>query len=216
MAYIPRPESLDPSTNTIEDFFMSAVRQDFTRDFFFRIVSIHLDGPSTDENLNLVKSDLVYAKTGKLPARIIGNAEVKYAGQLFNMPAAASFPGSDGYEIEFYCSEDSTLREILMNESTRTFGNIYGLAGSGSVFNGLGTIANERSVIILHQLNKKLQPIYEYRLIGCSIRNVGDLAYTTAEGTGQVLSFTASFAYHFFERDIKGGEVLDSITPIDR
>lgn len=207
-------QDIDPSTNTVNSFFLRSVHNDFSRDFLFRIVSVNIDGPNSNEKLVLGKNDLVYAKTGKLPGRTIGNTEVKYAGQTFNMPAAVSFPGSDGYEIDFYCSESSYLREKLMNESTRTFGNIYGLAGTGG--DGLGTIANQNSYILLHQLNKKLQPIYEYKLIGCSIRSVGDLAYQTAEGTGSVVSFNCTIAYHFFERNLLGGETYEQWIPIDR
>lgn len=204
---------MDSSTNTINNFFRNAVAHDFSRDFLFRIVDVNIDGVGS-EALRLGPDDLVYAKTGKLPARTIGNAEVKYAGQTFNLPAAASFPGSDGYEIEFYCDESSYLRELLMNESTRTFGNVFGMAGTGS--DGLGTIANERSYITLHQLNKKLDPIYQYTLIGCSIRNVGELSYQTAEGSGQVVSFNASIAYHFFTRDTMDGDVYARTAALNR
>jgi hypothetical protein len=204
---------MDSSTNTINNFLINAVEQDFSRDFLFRIISVNIDGVG-DDRLQLGRDDLVFAKTGKLPGRVVGNTEVKYAGQTFNMPAAVSFPGADGYEIEFYCPESSYLREKLMNESTRTFGNQFGLAGTGS--DGLGTIANRNSYILLNQLNKKLDPIYQYKLIGCSIRSVGDLAYQTAEGSGAVVSFTASIAYHFFERRRLGGEVYDFVNPINR
>lgn len=207
-------QDVDPSTNTINSFFLRSVHNDFSRDFLFRIVSINIDGPNANEKLVLGKNDLVYAKTGKLPGRTIGNTEVKYAGQTFNMPAAVTFPGSDGYEIDFYCSESAYLREKLMNESTRTFGNIYGLAGTGG--DGLGTIANQNSYMILHQLNKKLQPLYEYKLVGCSIRNVGDIAYQTAEGSGSVVSFNCTIAYHFFERNLLGGDAYEKWIPIDR
>jgi hypothetical protein len=94
-----------------------------------------------------------------------------------------------------YCPENSSIRELLMNESTRTFGNVFGVAGSGQ--NG-GSIANANSIITLLQLNKNLDAIYQYRLIGCSIRSVGEVAYEIAEGVGAVKSFTLGVAYHFF------------------
>lgn len=186
---------------TINSFFTRAVQRDFTRDFLFRIESITFDGP---EGVTIGPSELLYAKTGKLPARGIVNQNVSYAGQKFNIPGASEFPGSEAYDIDFYCPEDSHIREILMNESTRTFGNIFGLAGSGS--DG-GSIANANSRIILLQLNKQLDPIYQYDLIGCTIRNVGELAYSIAEGTGAVVSFPVTIAYHYFVRTQHQGVV---------
>lgn len=188
---------MDIPQQTIESFFRNAVVNDFSRDYLFRIESLVLDG-----GLALGPSAMLYAKAGKLPARNIVNQTVKYAGQTFNIPGSVEFPGSEAYEIEFYCPEDSNIRELLMNESVRTFGNQDGVAGSGR--NG-GSIANQDSRITLLQLNKNLDPIYQYDLVGCSIRSVGELTYGFAEGNGAVVSFTTGIAYHFFTRGLKSG-----------
>lgn len=187
---------MDIPQQTIESFFRNAVVNDFSRDYLFRIESIVLDG-----GLSMGPSAMLYAKSGKLPARNIVNHAVKYAGQTFNIPGSVEFPGSESYEIDFYCPEDSTIRELLMNESVRTFGNVLGIAGSGR--NG-GSIANQDSRITLLQLDKNLDPTYQYDLVGCSIRSVGDLSYGFAEGTGAVMSFNVGIAYHFFTRGLKG------------
>jgi hypothetical protein len=44
-----------------------------------------------------------------------------------------------------------------------------------------------------------LDVVQEYKLVGVSIRQVGDIEYTMAEGTGAVMSFNATFAYHYYE-----------------
>lgn len=179
---------------TINSFFNNAVVRDFSRDILFRVESVTFDGPG---GLQLGPSDLLYAKSAKLPARSIVNQNVSYAGQKFNIPGTVDFPGSESYEMDFYCPEDSYVRELLMNESTRTFGNVFGIAGGGQ---GGGSIANANSRIVLLQLDKNLDPIYQYDLIGCSIRNVGEISYSIAEGTGAVVTFNVGIAYHFFER----------------
>jgi hypothetical protein len=196
---------MDVPNQTINSFFTRAVVNDFSRDFLFRVESIVFD-----QGVVLKPEDLLYAKTGKLPARNISNQTVKYAGQIFNIPGAHEFPGSENYEIEMYCPETSSIRELLMNESTRTFGNIFGIAGSGQ---SGGSIANANSVITLLQLNKNLDALFKYRLIGCSIREVGEVSYSMAEGNGAVMSFTVGIAYHFFDR-----QALDrsAITPLNR
>lgn len=181
------------TTNTIENFFARAVANDFSRDISFRIMSISLSN-----GLTLNENDLVYAKSGTLPARAIGNVEAKYAGLTFNLPGTVSFPSSDSYEIDFYCSEKSELRNLLLLESRRTFNELTGIAGAG---NQGGVIAGPDSTITLVQLDKKLDVISKFTLYGVSIRNVGALDFSISEGTGTVLSFKTTLAYHFFVQE---------------
>jgi hypothetical protein len=194
---------MDVPQQTINSFFNNAVVRDFSRDYLFRVESINFDNGAV-----LRPTDLVYARTAKLPGRNIVNQTAKYAGQNFNIPGSVEFPGSEAYEIEFYCPEDVYLREILMNESTRTFGNIFGLAGSGQ---SGGSIANANSIITLLQLDKNLDALYQYRLVGCSIRSVGEISYDIADGTGAVKYFTASVAYHFFDRVVLGSNLVPAL-----
>ena len=56
----------------------------------------------------------------------------------------------------------------------------------------------EESVINLVQVDKQLNDVRNIELVGASIRDIGDVSYTIAEGTGTVLNFTTSFAYHFY------------------
>lgn len=183
----------------ITNFYTRSVIPDFSRDFLLRVLSINFDGPGGEV---LTESDLIYARTAKLPGRDIVNHEVQYAGQTFNIPGSVTYPGSDAYELEFYCSENSQLRERLMNESHRTFGNVLGIAGSGT---GGGSITGPNSRIVLVQLDKNLNSVCQYDLIGCSIRTVGELSFEIAEGTGAVQNFPVGIAYHFFHRRLTNG-----------
>lgn len=187
------------TTQYISNFYQRSVIPDFSRDFLLRVLSINFDGPGGEV---LTEQDLIYARTAKLPGRDIVNHEVQYAGQTFNIPGSVTYPGSDSYELEFYCSENSRLRERLMNESHRTFGNVLGIAGSGS---GGGSITGPNSRIVLVQLDKNLNSVCQYDLIGCSIRTVGDLSFEIAEGTGAVQNFSVGIAYHFFHRRLTNG-----------
>ena len=185
---------------TINSFFRNAVIDEFSRDYLFRITRI-----SFDDGEMLDHTDLLFAKTGKLPARTIVNHQVKYAGQTFNVPGSVEFPGSESYQMDFYCPETSSIRERLMNESVRTFNNFYGIAGSGQ---GGGSIASDNSTIELIQFNKNLDALYRYELVGCSIREVGEVAYNIAEGNGAVMSFNVGVAYHFFRRYAVGPNLV--------
>ena len=54
------------------------------------------------------------------------------------------------------------------------------------------------SVINLVQIDKQLNDVRNIELVGASIRNISDVEYSIADGTGDVLSFDVTFAYHFY------------------
>jgi hypothetical protein len=190
----------------INKFYDNAIIDDFSRDYLFRVESMAIDG-LRGPALVLTPDDMLYARTAKLPGRQIVNHTVKYAGQTFNVPGSVEYPGSENYEMEFYCPETSTIRERLMNESHRTFGNVFGLAGSGRTG---GSITNRFSTITLLQLNKRLDTVCKYELIGCSIRNVGEIAYAIADGNGAIMTFNVGIAYHFFQRKNYNGVIANN------
>jgi hypothetical protein len=179
---------------TIQTFFQEAIQRDFSRDFLFRVQNVNF-GPGGPV---LTDSDLVYAKGATLPERIIGDVPVKYRGLEFHVPGSVTYGNAAGFSLDFYCDADVRLRQILLEESRRVFDDQtttgdYRIAGSGAS-------------ITLQQLNKALQPIMEYKLIGCSIRQVGQIQYNIAEGNGGIMSFTATMAYHYFTEERVGVE----------
>jgi len=179
---------------TIQTFFQEAIQRDFSRDFLFRVQNVNF-GPGGPV---LTDSDLVYAKGATLPERIIGDVPVKYRGLEFHVPGSVTYGNANGFSLDFYCDADVRLREILLAESRRVFDDQtttgdYRIAGAGAS-------------ITLQQLNKALQPIMEYKLIGCSIRQVGQIQYDIAGGSGGIMSFTATMAYHYFTEERVGVE----------
>jgi hypothetical protein len=44
-----------------------------------------------------------------------------------------------------------------------------------------------------------LEVIKSMKLIGASLRDIGEISYQIADGTGEILTFSATFAYHFYE-----------------
>jgi hypothetical protein len=174
---------------TIQDFFRVAEARDFSRDVQFRVLSISPQGTTItfDEN------DLVYARTASLPSRAITQVNTKYMGLNFNLPGVATYPNSENYSINFYCSANSDLRKKFIQWSRDTFDD------ANSTGNYLTPTQN--STIDLIQLDVNFEKVNQYKLIGVSIRNVGDIAYTMADGTGQVMSFPVTMAYHYW-RDV--------------
>ena len=183
---------------TIQKFFSQAGSNQFSRDFLFRVKSIRLAGSQAgDQVIEIlgdgdgdISPDLVYAKTAELLGRNIEDKVVNYFGQEFHVPGRATYPSAAGYSIEFYHDENCSLRTKFEAASRLVFDNEtstgqYGMPGDNSVIN-------------LVQINKALKPTREFQLVGASIRDIGPVTYDIAGGTGEVVNFTVTFAYHFY------------------
>lgn len=170
---------------TITDFMQSAVTKQFARDFLFRVEQIQIEGEFFGE------TDLIYAKSAVLPGRNIENKIVNYAGQQFNVPGKSSYPGSESYSIEFYHEEGIELRKKFEEASRSVFDN-------ESTRGDIAMPGNEAK-ITLKVLDRKLAPTSTITLIGASIRDIGPITYNIADGTGDVLTFPVTFAYHYYE-----------------
>jgi len=171
---------------TIQNFFTRAAEKQFSRDFLFRVRQIDLVGGVSFNG----DEDLVYARTAQLPGRTIENQTVNYYGQEFQLPGRATYQGADGYSIEFYHDEDCELRTKFEAASRAVFNNEtstgqYGMPGDESVIN-------------LVQIDKELNDVRNIELVGASIRDIGDIGYSIADGTGEVVNFEVTFAYHFY------------------
>lgn len=169
----------------IQNFYRAAADRDFSRDFLFRVTELNIAGvPPMDEG------QLVYAKTANLPGRTIGNVAVPYMGLNINVPGSVTYPGSEGYSITFYLDADSNLRSYFEAASRALFDDQTSTGGYGT--------PDEEYYITLAQLDKGLNPISNYKLVGASLRSVNDIGYSIAAGTGQTVEVTATFAYHYY------------------
>lgn len=171
---------------TIQDFYRVAAARDFTRDVQFRVLSISPQGTTTTFDAN----DLVYARSATLPARAITPVAAKYMGLQFNLPGVATYPGSDSYELQFYCDAKSALRRKFEAWSRDTFND------ANSTGNYLTPTQN--STIDLIQLDNNFEKVNQYQLVGVSIRTVGAMNYLMAEGGGAVVNFPVTMAYHYW------------------
>ena len=174
---------------TITNFYQTAQSKDFSRSNLFRVLNINfgLNGGG----LLLDDNDLVYARTASLPARNITNIPVPYMGLNFNVPGVATYAGSESYTINFYADEAQSLRQKLLAVSRATFDDA---TSTGNYF-----IPGPDAVIDLAQLDKQLNVVSQYQLVGVSIRDVAALAYDITS-TGEVQNFDCNVAYHYFRQ----------------
>ncbi len=177
-----------PVNQNIQNFYRIAADKDFSRDFLFRITQMQLQGvPALEEG------DLVYAKTAQLPGRTIGNVAVPYMGLQLNVPGSVTYPGSDAYALSFFLDEQSSLRNYFETASRSLFDDQTSTGEYGT--------PDDDFFIQLAQLDKDLEPVAEYKLVGASLRNIADIGYNISEGTGQTVQIDATVSYHFYTKE---------------
>jgi len=175
---------------TVEQFYETGSSAGFSRDFNFRVTDINVGGLKTKEEGDDM---LIFARTASLPGREIEDKIASFGGHEFHLGGRAVYKNAEGYPIEFYCDEQMGLRGKFEKASRATFN-----AGTGGAGFGIDTTAN----IVLQSLPKTGPGADDGKqkltLQGCSIRDIGDLDYTIADGTGEVVTFTVTFAYQFY------------------
>jgi hypothetical protein len=171
----------------IQSFYTQAANKDFSRDFLFRVVRMQGVGLP-----DLTDEDLVYAKAASIPGRTIENINASYMGLKFNLPGAATYDGSDSYDITFYLdASDEDLRTKFEVASREIFND-----GTGTGNYQMPGVAN---IIVLSQLNKDLSPIGNYyNLIGAQLRKIAGIEYKIAEGKGELVELKATMSYHYY------------------
>ena len=177
-----------PVSQNIQNFYRIAADKDFSRDFLFRITQMQLQGvPALEEG------DLVYAKAAALPGRNITNVAVPYMGLNLNVPGSVVYPGSEGYGLDFYLDGESSLRNYFETASRSLFDDQTSTGEYGT--------PDDDFYIQLAQLDKELEPVAEYKLVGASLRTVDNIGYDIAGGTGATVSVNATVSYHFYTKE---------------
>ena len=176
-----------PVTQTIKDFYSVAQARDFTRNFQFRVTSIQ------DKGVDLLsQDDLLYLKTAELPAREVANKTVPFMGLTFNVPGAASYPGSAGYAVTFRSDMEQIIRRIMEDWQREVFDDRTS-TGTYRLF------ANSKLTMDL--LDQNYNTIRQYVLHGVWPQSVGNLSYDLT-GDGEVLDLQCTLCYQYWTRGI--------------
>jgi hypothetical protein len=173
----------------IQKFYDSAQTRDFSRDFLFRVTQINLPGFAASPEQ---EQTLVYVKGAALPGRNITNIAVPYMGLTLNVPGAATYPGSDSYALKFYLDAESKIRNDFENASRQLFNDDSSTGEYGT--------PNSDYFVQLAQLDKGLETVAEYKLVGASLRNIDSIDYSIADGTGATVEVNTTIAYHYYTK----------------
>lgn len=173
---------------SIQDFYTQAQAKDFSRNNLFRVLNINFgDGSSTV----IGETDLVYCRTASLPAKSIVNFQAPYMGLNFNVPGVVQYPGSESYVLNFYSDAANVLRKKFLKVVDDTFNDAN---STGNYFT-----PKKSAVIDLVQLDKQLNKVDQYQLVGVSIRDVAALEYDMT-ATGEIQNFNVTVAYHYWRQ----------------
>ena len=173
---------------TIQNFYTQAQAKDFARNNLFRVLNINF-GNGTE--INFDEDDLIYAKTAKLPGKEVTSQAVQYMGLNFNVPGVTKYTGSEGYTITFRCDESYDLRNRFLQVLNDTFNDAD---STGNYF-----MPTADSVIDLALLDKELDRISQFQLVGVALKSVGELQYDVTQD-GTVLDFDVTLTYHYFRQ----------------
>lgn len=174
-----------PVNQNIQNFYRVAATRDFSRDFLFRVTDLKLAG------LNAMTEDqLIYARSAALPGRTIGNITVPYMGLNLNVPGNVTYDNSEAFDLKFYLDADSSLRAYFEEASRNLFND--------QTSTGAYSTPDRDTFITLSQLDKQLEPIATYQLVGASIRKITDIEYKMSDGRGETVDLDVTFAYHYY------------------
>ena len=147
------------------------------------------------------ETDLVFARTATLPGRDIEDKTVNYSGQVFHLNGKSTYPGSEAWPIEFYMDQSLDLRTKLEQASRAAFDN--------ETTTGQMCMPGPESYIILdvlgapcgqgNQGGQGFEIIKSLKLVGVGVRNVSNVEYAIADGTGEILKLATTFSYHWYE-----------------
>lgn len=173
---------------TIQNFYTQSQSKDFARTNLFRVLNVDF-GDGSDQAFD--EDDLVYATTVSLPGKEITTNTVPYMGLNFNVPGVAKYPGSSDYNLRFRCDENYNLRDRFLSVLEDTFDD---QDSTGNYF-----IPNANAVIDLALLDKELNRVGQFQLVGIAPRSVGDIQYDVTSD-GPIVEFDVKVSYHFFRK----------------
>ena len=167
----------------IQDFYEVAQREDFARDFQFRIVTLPGSWGIVQELYPL------YFETASVPGKAIFNQPTPFMGLSFNVPGAIGYSSSDAWTVHFRSDQAMKLRASFENAIQKIFDD--------ETSSGDYSTPKRAQVISVDLIGKNFETVRSYDLIGAYPVSIGDMAFDI-KGTGTPVGFDAVLAYQFW------------------
>lgn len=178
----------------IREFYNAAVKQQFLRDFNFRLVNVNTRALTLSQ-----EDEIVYAVAKKIPGRNIVNQQQKYMGMDINYGGSVTYPGSDSYQLQFFMSADGKMRSKLEQASRIIFND---LTSTGDY-----RVPGPDQTMTLALVDANLQPMCNFKLIGVQFRNIGELNMDYLDGNGKLVMSDCTVAYQWYETSDGSSEI---------
>lgn len=170
-------------TQGIENFYDSAIANDFARQNLFRVVALGGTRFTTNE--------LLYITSTTLPGRAITNVTVPFMGLVFNVPGTATYPNSGNWGVTFRVPSNLSVRRKFEDWTKQVFDD----ANSTGAYNIPSKESSNQ--VILSLIDKQGNPIRTYTLFGVYCQSVGDLTVNLTSA-GEILEQQATLAYQYW------------------
>jgi len=170
-------------TQGIENFYDTAIVNDFARQNLFRVLALG--------GTNFSQQELLYVTSTTIPGRAITNVPVPFMGLSFNVPGTANYPNSAGWQITFRVPSNLSVRAKFEDWTKYVFDD--------RTSTGAYSIPNKgvQGQIVLALLDKAGTPLRIYTLYGAYCQAVGDLTVNLTSA-GEVLEQQATIAYQYW------------------
>jgi len=170
-------------TQGIENFYDTAIVNDFARQNLFRVVALG--------GVRFTTNELLYVTSTTLPGRAITNVTVPFMGLVFNVPGTANYPNSGAWNITFRVPQSLSVRRKFEDWTNQVFND----ANSTGAYNIPSKDASNQ--VILSLIDKEGVPLRTYTLFGCYCQSVGELTVDITNA-GEVLLQQATLAYQYW------------------
>ena len=142
--------------------------------------------------LNDEAGGLIYARAAAYPGRVIEDMPVNFYGHEYHLAGRALYPSAGSYTVEFYVPGDLSVREVWEKGSRDSHEMGEGITG-----------IDKGEYVILEPQGEKTGGLgggvgRSIKLHGAQIREIGDINYLIADGTGEVVVFSVTFAYQYY------------------
>jgi len=170
-------------TQGIENFYDTAIVNDFARQNLFRVISLG--------GTNFTQQELLYVTSTTIPGRAITNVQVPFMGLQFNVPGTATYPNSQGWQVTFRLPANLSVR-AKFEDWTRYIFDDQRSSGAYNIPN-----KGPQAQIVLALLDKNGIPIRTYTLFGAYCQAVNDLTVNLTSA-GEILEQQATLAYQYW------------------
>lgn len=170
-------------TQGIENFYDTAIANDFARQNLFRVISLG--------GVRFTTNELVYVTSTTLPGRAITNVQVPFMGLVFNVPGTANYPNSSGWQVTFRVPSSLSIRRKFEEWTTQVFDD----STSTGAYNIPSKDASNQTILVL--IDKQGNPLRTYTLFGCYCQAIGDLQVNVTSA-GEILEQQATLAYQYW------------------